>query len=265
MAFRSANLDHLAKFNSSGSMYLLDLYNHQLDADIQERADMPSHKTFAPSALRCKRRSWFRLRGTQPDKPRSTDRILEFTAEVGTACHSMIQERIIRALNNCDQFQWIDVVEYLHERDFYSKFDIHRLKNGYETQIEFTDPPVRFAVDGLLRYSGEFCLFEIKTCEYASWNELTAPKEEHIDQFRAYCTLLDVNRGFFFYVDRQYGGVKCFEVQVSDSEHQEILDMFKEVQQYAEFGIAPDPLPSGDKWCTPNFCPYYEKCKQFGR
>lgn len=264
MAFRSANLDHLAKFNSSGSMYLLDLYNHQLDADIQERADMPSHKTFAPSALRCKRRSWFRLRGTQPDKPRSTDRILEFTAEVGTACHSMIQERIIRALNNCDQFQWIDVVEYLHERDFYSKFDIHTLKNGYETQIEFTDPPVRFAVDGLLRYSGEFCLFEIKTCEYTSWNDLTAPKEEHIDQFRAYCTLLDVNRGFFFYVDRQYGGVKCFEVQISDSEHQEIMDMFKEVQHYAEFGIAPDPLPSGDKWCTPNFCPYYEKCKQFG-
>ena len=225
---------------------------------------MPSHKTFAPSALRCKRRSWFRLRGTQPDKPRSADRILEFTAEVGTACHSMIQERIIRALNNCDQFQWIDVVEYLHERDFYSKFDIHTLKNGYETQIEFTDPPVRFAVDGLLRYSGEFCLFEIKTCEYTSWNDLTAPKEEHIDQFRAYCTLLDVNRGFFFYVDRQYGGVKCFEIQVSDSEQQEIMDMFKEVQQYAEFGIAPDPLPTGDKWCTPNFCPYYEKCKQFG-
>lgn len=265
MAFREANLDHLAKFNSSGSMYLLDAYNSQLDQDIQERANKPSHKTFAPSALRCKRRSWFRLRDTQPDKPKSADRILEFTAEIGTACHSMIQERLIRALKASDQFRWIDVEEYFEEMNFHQKFNIITQTNGYETQVEFLDPPVRFAVDGLLFYDGEFCLFEIKTCEYSSWNELTAPKVEHIDQFRAYCTLLDVKRGFFFYVDRQYGGVKCFEVKVSDSEQQEIRSMFKEVQQYAEFGIAPDPLPTGDKWCTPNFCPYYEKCKSYGR
>lgn len=265
MAFREANLDHLAKFNSSGSMYLLDEYNTQLDQDIQERANKPSHKTFAPSALRCKRRSWFRLRGTQPDKPKSADRILEFTAEIGTACHSMIQERLIRALKNSDKFQWIDVTEYLHEMRISKDDNIKTVENGFETQVEFKDPPVRFAVDGLLQYDGDFCLFEIKTCEYSSWNDLTDPKEEHIDQFKAYCALLQVDRGFFFYVDRQYGGVKCFEVKVSDNEQKEIRNMFKEVQQYAEFGIAPDPLPTGDKWCTPNFCPYYEKCKSYGR
>lgn len=265
MAFREANLEHLAKFNSSGSMYLLDAYNKQLDDDISGRASMPSHKTFAPSALRCKRRSWFRLRGTQPDKPRSTDRILEFTADVGTACHSMVQERLIRALKSSDQFEWIDVVGYLRSEGFFDRHDIRTLRNGYETQVEFKNPPVRFAVDGLLRYDDEYCLFEIKTSEYSAWNDLTDPKEEHIDQFKAYCTLLELNRGFFFYVDRQYGGIKCFELHVSLQDQEEIRTMFKEVQQYAEFGIAPDPLPTGDKWCTPNFCPYYEKCKHFGR
>ena len=139
MAFREANLDHLAKFNSSGSMYLLDEYNTQLDQDIQERANKHSHKTFAPSALRCKRRSWFRLRGTHPDKPKSADRILEFTAEIGTACHSMIQERLIRALKTSDQFRWIDVEEYLEEMNFKYNDQTKELEMKLQSELKQRD------------------------------------------------------------------------------------------------------------------------------
>lgn len=266
MAFRSANLDHVAKFNSATAYKLLKAYNDQVDLDIKEKSEKKPHCTFAPSGLRCERRSWFRLRGVDPDKLDSTDARLEFSAEIGTACHTIIQERLIRALNQSDDVEWVDVTWYLenvlglvHNVDFFAT------KNGYETQVEFFNIPVRFAVDGILKIGSEYYLFEIKSSEYASWNDLTDPKSEHVAQAQSYCTLLNLSKVIFFYIDRQYGDIKSYELAVSEDVKQSMLDMFDRVQKYAEFGIAPDPLPRGDKWCTPTYCPYYKKCSEYGR
>ena len=29
--------------------------------------------------------------------------------------------------------------------------------------------------------------------------------------------------------------------------------------------LAPPALPKGDSWCTPNMCPYYKRCEEYGR
>ena len=68
MAFRSVAAIAQARFNSDISSDFLDLYEQALDEKIRsEEASTPS-RTFAPSQIRCKRVSWFRLRGVQPEQ-----------------------------------------------------------------------------------------------------------------------------------------------------------------------------------------------------
>lgn len=253
MAFKVANLDHVAKFNSADSCNLLDIYDSYLEKEIKNhRSSIPS-KTFAPSSIRCERRSWFRLRGTEPDVQNTVDTGLQFTADIGTACHELIQSRLSKALGD----RWCDVES--HIKSIYPSAKC--LKSGYEVRVELQEPPIKFSVDGLIGDTTRK-LLEIKSCDHMTFEDLTNPKEEHIPQFECYCTLLHVSGGFFLYVDRQYGDMKCYEMSVMESKKIEYWQMFDRVKQYAKFGIAPDPLKD-TKWCDPNMCPYYKKCKEY--
>lgn len=261
MAFRQWDMNHLVKFNSVASSELLDMYDNYLsDQLISESKELP-HRTFAPSAFRCNRRSWFRLRGVEPDTVTVPDTVLNFSAEIGTACHRMIQSNLKAMLKD----DWIDVMSYIYN---FSKTDTFYTCTHDESQLEtlvITDnPPVRFACDGLIRLHDKLYLIEIKSSEYASWNELTDPKPQHIDQVKCYCTLLNLDNVLFIYVDRQYGGLKCFEIHVSDTDKAQIRSQFKYVQDMVDKNLAPEGLPVGDSWCQANYCPYYRKCKEYG-
>ena len=259
--FRSANLEHVAKFNSANAYELLELYESSVDSAIKDSASVRPHKTFAASSLRCERRSWFRLRGVEPDKLKQSDMTLDFSAKIGTACHEIIQSTLVNALGN----DWIDVESYIKDRHIYEDNNYEINKSQFETQVELFDPPIRFSCDGLIMWKGEPKLLEIKSCDFSTFSELSNPKDQHIDQFKAYCTLLDVSGGFFIYIDRQYGSIKCYEYKVSELDKEDLRAMFKRVQEYAQFGLAPEPLPRGDSWCTPNMCQYYQKCQEYGR
>lgn len=259
--FRSANLDHVAKFNSANASDLVELYEHAVDSSIKKDASRKSHQTFAASSLRCMRRSWFRLRGVQPDELKVSDPALEFSARIGTACHEMIQGYLANELGP----DWLDVEDYIKSINLYdsSNYVIH--KSMYETQVELFDPPIRFSCDGLINWKGIPSLIEIKSCDFASFQDLVNPKDEHVDQFKAYCTLLGLDVGYFIYIDRQYGSVKCYEQKVTQIDKDNLLLMFKHVQEYAQYGLVPEGLPKGDKWCTPNMCQYYKKCQEYGK
>lgn len=258
MAFRPANFARLVKFNSAASSDFIDMYEDFLDKKIAARNAEPKHKTFAPSSMRCLRISWFRLRGVQPDKIEKPDRTLEFTADIGSACHENIQKNLKEALG----VDWINIEDYLKEINFPYKYTL--TQNGFETQIEIDSPPIRFACDGIIRWKGKYYLLEIKTSEYNSFDELTNPKDQHIDQIKVYCTLLDIQDALVLYQDRQYGGLKCYEVHVTESDRNKVRDDMKYVQDMVEANLAPGRLPKNDSWCTPSHCPYYKKCKEWG-
>ena len=262
MAFRSWNNEHLARFNSADSSEFLDLYEDARDAKILSEYDKPSSKNFAPSSFRCRRTQWFRLRGVQPDKPKTADAVLDFTATVGTALHKMVQETLQYAMKE----RWIDVAKYIQNNvpDAY-KYTTTPSDDSLETLVTVSDPPVRFACDGIINWKGETILLEIKSSEFSSWSDLTDPKPQHIDQTKCYCALLNINRVFFFYIDRQYGGVKCYDVTYPADNRDYILSEMKEVQEMAEYHICPEPLPKGDSWCTSSHCKYYQKCSEYGR
>lgn len=262
MAFKSWNSQHLAKFNSADSSDFLDFYEQARDARILSAYDNPSHQTFAPSSFRCKRIQWFRLRGVQPDKPKVADNVLDFTAIVGTALHKMIQETLKAKLGA----DWLDVGEYIQEHvQNHEKYKLNQVVDSLETQVEIEDPPIRFACDGIIHWKNENILIEIKSSEYASWQDLTDPKSEHVAQTKCYCALLNLKRVFFIYIDRQYGGVKVYDVRYPDHETQQVWADMKEVQEAVEYHLCPEPLPKGDSWCTEAHCKYYRKCAEYGR
>ena len=264
MGFRSANLAaHMMKFNSAASSDFLDLYNNIIDEEIIEKNASGGHKTFAPSQMRCDRVSWFRLRGTTPDKVKNPDATLYFTAQIGTACHEAIQRRLIEKLGG----DWIPVKQWIAENpEFFKDYDMIVEEKGYETTIEIRKPyPIRFACDGIVRLNGKVYLLEIKTAEFASLNDLTAPKLKHMDQVKCYSTLLHIFDVLFLYQDRNYGELKCFEVNFTESDHRELTAKMDKVLELVDANIAPEGLPVGDPDCTPSMCKYYSVCKQWGR
>lgn len=262
MAFRPANLDaHTMKFNSAASADLFELYERATADEILAEISAPKHRTFAPSQLRCKRLNWFRLRGVKPDVVDNIDPILNFSAKIGESCHELIQRRLKKVLGD----DWISVEDYfkLFPPDF--EYRLERKGEGIETFVEVASPPVRFACDGLIRLGGKFYLLEVKSSEYASFNDLIAPKEHHINQVKGYASLFNIENVIMIYIDRQYGSIKCFELTVPLADRIQVRKDMEEVQKLVEMNIAPDGLPVGDPWCRSNMCPYYKVCKEWGR
>lgn len=260
MAFRGWNPQHLAPFNSANSSDFLDAYNSYLEDKIKSDAERPSHRTFAASSFRCERWSWFRLRGSKPEKP-EVDTTLNFTAEIGTACHRIIQTNLQNLLRD----DWIPVKNHIQSIDFPYKYTLQEDENGLESLVEIEDPPIRFACDGIIQINGTRYLLEIKTSEYSAWNDLLEPKPHHIDQVKCYATLLNLPNVLFVYQDRQYGGLKCFEITVSYPDMLMVKERFERVVDLAKKNLVPEPLPRGDKWCTRSMCPYYNVCGEYGR
>lgn len=258
MGFRSINFAHLAKFNSSASSEFIEFYENLLDEKIKEKVSKPSSQTFAPSSFSCSRKSWFRLRGVNPDKPKSVDRTLNFTAQLGTACHVEIQKNLKSALGP----DWISVKDFLDANPIPYTYTVEEDENGLETKVAIDNPPVHFACDGIIRWKGKIYLLEIKTSEYSSFNDLTDPKPIHLDQIKCYATLLGISNVLVLYQDRLYGNLKCYEVTVPDKDKQAILDEFKYVQFMVDANLAPEGLPSNDIRCSQ--CEYAKRCKEWG-
>lgn len=262
MAFTQWTPPSSINFNSASSLEILDIYNNTLNDKLQKSLSRPKHKTFAGSQFRCDRLSWFRLRGTEPDSQKQPDTTLNFIADVGTACHIRLQTILKDGLGE----DWISVEDHINElQTFPFKYEIQSDNNGLESFINIFDPPIRFACDGIVRIKETKYLLEIKTSEMSSWRDLTEPKPHHIDQVRLYASILDLDKILFIYQERQYGELKSFEISVSRAEKDKILSRMKYVKEMADAGVAPDGLPKGDSWCTPSMCPYYQKCKEYGR
>lgn len=256
MTFIPIDSTPVTRYNSAISSDFLNLYESALDEVILDGETKTPSRTFAPSQIKCKRVSWFRLRGVQPEQEEVVDRALNFTAQIGTACHQKIQEILSTKLSQ----NWIDVEEYLKSEP--RPYEYTCVKGDYETKIEIIDPPVKFAPDGLLLYKGQYRLLEIKTSEYSSFEKLTEPKPQHIDQVKCYCTLLGLHNALVVYQDRIYGSLKCYEVNVTDADMQQMWDMFKEVQDCVKKNIAP-AKPENTRYCSPSYCRYYNKCKEW--
>lgn len=257
MAFRSAGLRELnTTFNSATSAQLLAELTQKIQEDIKQDRSRVPHKTFAPSSFECPRLSWFRLRGIAPDKSAKVDPAVDWTAKMGTAAHEYIQQKLSQMLGGC----WVDIGDYFKRANLGYKYSL--VQEGYETKVELEEPPIRFAVDGLMFYNNEYYLIEIKSSDSASFAKLTGPKKQHIAQVKCYGTILHVKKVLFIYVDRAFGNMKIFEQDITPSDMDAVNTKIAYVQQCVADNLAPDKVPHGSKCCE--YCVYPTKCKQWG-
>ncbi len=256
MGFREVNFASLAKFNSAISSQFISLYEDAVIKRLQSESARAKSCTFAPSCMRCDRKSWFRLRGTKPDFLSNPDVGLNFRAEVGTARHLAIQTTLKEALGE----DWIEVDDYLQKHPIPYVYEL--TKKGLETLVHIQNPPIKFACDGIVRFADKIFLLEIKTAEYSSWNELANPKGVHLDQIKCYAALLNIHDVLFLYEDRQNGGMKCYQKNISDADFQSVFDKFEYVQRMVKANLAPERLMNDDYMCRN--CEYREKCKEWG-
>lgn len=257
MAFHAANMDAITRFNSATSNELLDKYESYVYESIQNSLMRKRSKSVAPSAFRCARKCWFRLQGSDPDFVSVPDITLNHTAEVGTSRHLIIQKNLSSMLKD----DWIDVSDYLESIPDYP-FDFTITKSGMESQVAICNPPVRFACDGIIRLNNKIYLLEIKTTEYSSWEQLTQPKAVHLDQIKLYGALLHITDVIMLYEDRQYGNLKCYEVNLKQSDIYYVLDRLRYIQEMVDHNLAPDRLDAGDYMCKN--CEYQKKCSEWG-
>lgn len=256
MAFTPINAATYVKFNSANSSKLIQTYRDYKTTKIQEEGAKPKSRTFAPSSIRCCRKSWFRLRGSEPDFLELPDLGMEFRAEVGTARHYEIQKALSESLKE----DWIDVASYLDSIIVPYKYTIS--KSGYETRIEIEEPAIKFACDGVVRLNGKLFLLEIKTSDYDSFASLSTIKTVHKDQVIAYSSLLKLPDVLVLYEDRLNGDMKCYELHITHSESETFYHNIEYVMNCVRMNLAPDRLPAGDYACKN--CEYRKKCKAWG-
>ena len=265
MAFKNADLSRLVRFNSDASAALITIYEDEVKKEIERGNVNYSYRTFSPSSFRCDRVQWFRLRGEEPEVSPRPDFNLNFTAKLGTSCHEIVQERLIRALGA----DWVSVPDYLHDHPIPYEYVLStdgELRPGgdFETRITIANPPIRLSCDGILRLLGGYYLLEIKSSELRSWENLKAPKPQHVDQAKFYGTILGLDRVLFFYIDRQFGQIKVFEVIITEADRKAVFSKIDRIMEAVEANIAPPYLPTRHIECSLNSCPYYKKCLEWG-
>jgi len=254
---------NLGRFNSATSSEFINFYNDFVDQKLIKAGSEKSSQTFAPSSFKCRRKLWFRLRGTQPDVPSNVDRVLQFKADVGTGCHAVIQSRMKEALG----IDWIDVETYINKnKNFlpYPDANYTITRNGLETLVQIDKPAWRFACDGIIRWKGRIYILEIKTIEYSAFVDLLNPRANDIDQSHCYTTLLNVDAVLFMYQERNSGDIKCYELVIHKEDKDHIISTVDAVVLASEQHLAPPALLVNDRqWCSR--CEYKSKCIEWGR
>ena len=245
------------EFNTAASSEFLDLYNDAVESQLERSRERIPSKTLAPSSFRCPRIQFFRLRGTKPDTDTKVDTNLEFTSFLGTAIHEEVQQTLSKRLGS----DWLDVADWLADHDIPA--DVTKSPNGLETLVKLNEIPVKFAVDGLMRLDGIPTLLEIKTAEYDAFRSLDCVRQKHVDQIRCYLTFLGLDRAMVLYIERRFGGAKCFELAASEGIRMDVMRQIYSVLDCAKNEIAPKPLPKGDALC--NYCIYQNTCEKWGR
>lgn len=250
-------ISDISNYNSEQSRLLYNNYNDFIINEIKSKQVKSGSKNIAPSSVRCARKSWFRLRGSECTAANSVDTHLDFFAKVGSACHLMLQKRFVDMFGD----SWLDVSEYLST--IYDTSQYACVKYDYETNVQLLHIPIKFSVDGLIRINDTVYILEIKSIAYNSFVDLSDIKSEHKDQAICYATYLKVHNVLFVYIDRTYGDIKCYEFNVTDDMMDKMHSQVQSIIDAVDTNIPPSKLPSGDSWCNPNRCEYYKVCKEY--
>lgn len=263
MAFRNIDKNSLCKFNSQTSSEFISEYERIVEKASIDNRNRIRDRFIVPSSFRCDRISWFRLRGIETDKIDRYNLSDSYIESIGDSVHYKVQKFV----SHMDDFKSVSVADYLKKFPVRFNYELEISTNQMETKIRILDDdyPVQMSCDGILFHNDRYYILEIKTSEYSSWSGMNKPKYEHISQVKMYSAFLGIKDILMFYVERQYGGIKCFEVNLTDKDVDDVMMKIRNLVELSNSNICPEPLGKHDSWCTSNRCSYFKTCKLFGR
>lgn len=253
MGFRKLDFQTRVQFNSASSSEFVSAYEAFVEEKIRSEIAKPRSQAFAPSGFRCARQQWFRLRGVAPDKPQRVDLPQQHKADMGTACHRIIQTNLVEMLGE----DWISVEDYLKLHPIKYRYELEQ--DGLETKVSLPDIPIKFACDGIIKWKGKYYLLEIKSVETDTFSQLKDIRPQNKEQIQCYCAALNISDVLVMYIDRGFGTIKVYEHSFSISDINYVHSKIENIKTMVAQNIAPDKLPPGDSWCIN--CSYKEKCK----
>lgn len=221
---------------------------------------------YKPSSFTCMRGMYF-TRTSAPTDPQTTDYQSVGMADTGTRRHEAIQEVLLHIKELGYDWEYVDVETYVRKKQKFGKCKtlVIKGKDGAETKLFDTALKVSFRCDGIIRRisTDEYFLFEFKNQVSFKYADKVCVDEAHVDQVTCYCTLLDLDKAFVLYENRDTCTLECPEIfEVTDKMKQELcIDKIMTCEGYVERMIAP-PMTDNKKNCR--WCPYKTICRKVG-
>lgn len=179
--------------------------------------------------------------------------------KVGTDRHLRIQKAIDNMKNNNIDCDYIDVAEYIKQRNIQ---DIEIVdKKEMETKLYNSKLNLSFLCDGIIRYKGKYYILEIKTESTNKFLKRTGVDESHYDQAIAYSTNLGIDKVLFLYENRDVCLKKTYIFEVTGEMKEKFIEKIEYCDSYAKQSKIPKkPENVLKKAC--NYCRYKKYCEK---
>lgn len=238
--------------------FLADLI-YCIEAHEKENNRIPSH-SYKPSSMNCIRNMYFQLIGQKSEKVPNYSLI--GMSETGIARHDKIQSYLILMKEYGIDCEYVDVELFVTENNLTNIEIVER--KGHEVKLYHKGLNMRFLCDGIIKYKGEYFIFEYKT--ESTHKEMVRKEvaEEHHVQATAYSVCLGINKVLFVYENRDNCHKKSFVLDITDDmKYDLIISKIEECDEYVKNAIIP-PKPKDVSKKSCQYCDYRGACRKAG-
>ena len=249
---------------SPNKKFLVDVMSCIERTEQEERRKGSNY--YKPSSLHCLRNMYFTRTRASTD-PETSEYNAIGMADTGTARHEYLQKALLNLQKLGYDWKYLNVADYVQEKQKYGKCRSLIVKGtqGAETHLIDTTLNLSFRCDGIVRRisTNEDFLWEFKNVVSFKYNQLKDHcLEQHHNQVICYCTVLDLDKAFVMYENRDVCSLEVPEVfEVTQDMKNWLCNYISECEGYVERMIAP-PKTEETKNCR--WCPYKGICRKVG-
>ena len=247
-------IDRVNKEVPVEEMFLTDL-KRSIELDNDKNSRKPS-QTYKPSSMKCIRNMYYQVTGAEPDSSDSNYCSVGI-CNSGTDIHVRIQTAVSQMKDNGFDCEYIDVAEYVKQRQIDS-LDIIS-KSGMETKLYHKDLNISFLCDGIIRYRNHYYILELKTEASFKFAQRKGVDPSHYAQGTAYSMIFNIPDVLFVYISRDVLDMKAYMFRPTEEMVKELVDKINTCDEYVAKNEVP-PKPGDIDRRTCNYCSYKSIC-----
>lgn len=217
--------------------------------------------SYKPSSMNCLRQMYYIRTSADPDPTNSSFQLIGICNN-GTDTHVRIQTYISRMKENGIDCEYVDVAEYIKEKDLTDEIEIVS-QQGMETKLFHKSLQLSFLCDGIIKYRGQYYILELKTEGSNKFWSRSAVDPSHYNQASCYSLALHIDGVMFVYISRDSYDMKSYLFYPTDDMKQSIVGLITNCETYVQEKRVPPSAGSAkysgsSKVCT--YCQYKQQC-----